>query len=72
MGRNSFGLKPTLTIVGDNDHNFAPIYIDGGFDCRSQFTVRGRKEMMSRPDDRELGTPTSERLSLNDPFTTHF
>ena len=38
--------KLTLTIVGDNDHNFTPIYVDSGFDRGSQFTVRGRKKMM--------------------------
>ena len=37
----------TLTIVSDNDHNLSPIHIDCGLDRGSQFTVRGRKEMMN-------------------------
>lgn len=44
----------TLTIVGDNNHNFSPVYTYSGFDRGSQFTVWGRKEMVGRLDDGEL------------------
>jgi len=59
----------TLTIVRDNDHNLGPIYIDGGFDCGSQFTIRGWKEMMNRLDDGELGTWMPEGLKLDNLLT---
>ena len=45
----------TLTIMGDNDNNLCPVYIDCSLNCRSQFTVRGRQEMVNRLDDGELG-----------------
>jgi hypothetical protein len=57
----------TLTIMGDNDHNLSPVYIDCGLDRGSQFAVRGRKEMMGRLDDGELGIWISEGLILDDP-----
>lgn len=46
----------TLAIVGDNDHNLSAVNVDNGLDRWSQFTIRGRKEMMGRIDDGELGT----------------
>lgn len=55
----------TLAVVGDNNHDLSPVHIDRGFDCGSQFTIRGRKEMMNRLDDGELGAQT---LVLNDPL----
>ena len=55
----------TLAIVGNNNHDLSPVHIDRGFDCGSQFTIRGRKEMMNRLDDGELGAWT---LVLNDPL----
>jgi len=58
----------TLTIVGDNDHNLGPIYTDCGLNRGRQFTVRGRKEMMNRLDDGELGIwgiDTRRSLDLN-------
>jgi len=54
----------TLTIVRDNYHNLGPVYVNGGFDCGSQFTIRGRKEVVNRLDDGELGTGMPEGLKL--------
>lgn len=45
----------TLAIVCDNDGNLSAIHVDNGLDRGGQFAVRGRKEMMSRIDDGELG-----------------
>lgn len=56
----------TLTIVRDNDHNLRSIHINCCLNCRSQFTIGGRKEMMHRFDDWELGMGTSESLTLED------
>lgn len=57
----------TLTIMGDNDQNLSPVYVDSGFDRGSQFTVGGREEMMNRLDDGELCTWTLEGFVPDDP-----
>lgn len=44
----------TLAIVGDNYHNLGAVHIDGGLDRGGQFTIRGRKKMVSGIDDGEL------------------
>jgi hypothetical protein len=45
----------TLAVVSNNDRNVSTVYIDNGLNRGGQFTVRGRKEMMGRIDDGELG-----------------
>ena len=73
--RNAFFKNLTLTVMGNDDRDFGPVYIDSGLDRGSQFAVWGRKEMMGRLDDGELGTWVLEGLALSNAFTrmaTHF
>jgi hypothetical protein len=46
----------TLAIVSDDDRDLSAVHIDDGLDRGGQFTIRGRKKMMSRIDDGELVT----------------